>query len=152
MGGEALYIHSWYTGYTRAAYYQERSSNTIDGRMRNKFNSMQWTWKVFLAEHIPIMFSDLKSSSNYVSMLDKIRSRVSEINGRRLNISALPALSKSLESLALSELARVQLIGPLYVSGRTIRYVPVECLRDDLTYLAFLRATIMMNAQKWVDC
>ena len=28
MGSEALYIHNWYTGYARAAYYQERSSNT----------------------------------------------------------------------------------------------------------------------------
>ncbi|KFY24516.1 hypothetical protein V491_02128 [Pseudogymnoascus sp. VKM F-3775] len=90
-------------------------------RIHDKF-SMQWTWKVFQAEHIPIMFSDfLESSSNYVSMLDKIRSRVGEINGRRLNISALPALSKNLESLVLSDLAKVQVISPLYVSGRTIR-------------------------------
>jgi hypothetical protein len=38
-------------------------------RIKEKIDSMQWTWKVFQAEHIPIMFSDFDSSHNYVSML-----------------------------------------------------------------------------------
>lgn len=68
------------------------------------------------------MFSVLDSSHNYVSVLDKIRSRVSEINGRRLNIKALPSLPRTWSQLALRDLAKVQLNGLLYHPGRTIRY------------------------------
>lgn len=61
-------------------------------RIEEKIESMQWMWKVFEDEHIPRMFSDFDSSCNYISMLDKIKSCVSEINGQRLNIKALLVL------------------------------------------------------------
>ena len=92
-------------------------------RIKEKIDSMHWTWKVFQAKDIPAMFSDLDSSDNYVSMLDKIRSRVSKINDRRLNIEALPVLSDPWGKLTLHDLATVRLSGPLYCPARTIRHV-----------------------------
>jgi hypothetical protein len=99
-----------------------KMQQTQPARMKEKINSMPWTLKLFEAEHIPIMFSELNSSDNYVSMLDEIRSRVSKINGLRLNIRALPLPSNTWSELALHELADARLSGPLYCPARTMRY------------------------------
>lgn len=112
-----------FTELDRAWTLQKRNP----ARMEKKIDSMQWTWKVFEDKHIPIMFSDFDSSHNYISMLDKIKSRVSEINGRRLNIKALPVLSSAWTTLALKDLARVDLTGDLYIPASTIRYGPSYC-------------------------
>ena len=109
-----------FTELERAWTLQKRNP----ARIEEKIESMQWTWKVFEDKHIPRMFSDFDSSRNYISMLDKIKSRVSEINGRRLNIKALPVLSSAWTTLALQDLVKVDLTGDLYIPASTIRYGP----------------------------
>lgn len=90
-------------------------------KIQEKIDMMQWTWEVFEAKHIPAMFADLDSSHTYTGMLDKIRFRVGEINGRRLNIAALPSLPTPLKQIALRNLANKPLTGSLYSVANTTR-------------------------------